>query len=51
MIPPFVIRAVTVAVFFVGFALGWWWRGWCDRDRELAEQLFEGSPRKTDRSR
>jgi hypothetical protein len=49
VIPSFAIRAVTVAVFFVGFAIGWWWRG--RRDRELAAQLFEASAHETDRNR
>jgi hypothetical protein len=48
MISSFAIRAVTVGVFFFGFAVGWWWRG--RRDRELAAQLFEASARKTDRN-
>jgi hypothetical protein len=28
---PLVVPVVTVLVFFVGFGMGWWWRGWTDR--------------------
>jgi hypothetical protein len=31
--------AVKVGVFAVGFALGWFWRGW--RDRVLCEEEFK----------
>jgi hypothetical protein len=40
------IRVVTVVVFFVGFAFGWWWRG--RRNRELAAELFEACRREND---
>jgi len=49
VISSFAIRAMTVAVFFAGFALGWSWRG--RRDRELAAHLFDASARKSDPDR
>ncbi len=38
MIPSLAIQIGTVATFFVGFAVGWWWRG--RRGRELALSLL-----------
>lgn len=35
MIPPLAINLVTLAVLVVGFGLGYWYRGY--RDRERAE--------------
>jgi hypothetical protein len=50
MIPALAIRVGTVLVFFIGFAIGWWWRGW--RDRELATKLLERvrDPARSDRT-
>ena len=31
MIEPLWIHIVTVAVLFVGFGFGYWYRGWADR--------------------
>ena len=35
MIEPLWIRIVTVAVLFVGFGLGYWYRGWADTQKAL----------------
>jgi hypothetical protein len=47
MIPSWAIHAVTVVVFFAGFAFGWWWRGW--RDRALAAELYRRARGNADR--
>ncbi len=39
MIPSLAIDLGTALVFFVGFGVGWWWRG--RRDRESATELLE----------
>ena len=31
MIPSWAIHVVTVAVLFVGFGMGYWYRGWAER--------------------
>ena len=41
MIPSLAIHVGTVVAFFAGFGMGWWWRGW--RDRELATELLARS--------
>ncbi len=38
MIEPVWIRVVTVAVLFVGFGLGYWYRGWADTQK--ADKLW-----------
>jgi hypothetical protein len=38
VIPSLAIQIGTVLAFFVGFGMGWWWRG--RHDRELAAELL-----------
>ena len=39
MIPGWVINLGTLAAVGVGFAIGWIWRGW--REREKAEEMLK----------
>jgi hypothetical protein len=38
--PSLAIQIGTVVAFFVGFGVGWYWRGWHDRQR--AAELLAG---------
>ncbi len=42
MIPLWAIHVGTVASVAVGFALGWYWRGWRDREAAVEELRKRG---------
>jgi hypothetical protein len=42
MIPSLLVQVVTLAAVAVGFALGWLWRGWRDRQRAIEELRRRG---------